>query len=215
LLENAAEWYEDITIWCDHGTFYVREKSPFKVQGLEGKITTPDLSEMPEGTDVDKNFIRAIQGLEPSPPRQLMAFRTERAYGSRLESGAAGREAHSRRSRFIGGRRRHTNTVGLMLRPCSIMVMIGRHDRDRNSVFAGPSETKAVCGNFSLNHSAFAIRTTVEADNWRPSGAMRIFMVLLAVILFLPWMLRLGEVGTQWGENQPSGALTQPATTRL
>ena len=61
---DAAGWYEDITIWCDNGTFYVREGLPFRVQGVDGHITAPDLSDLPEGTDVDTNFIRTIQGRE-------------------------------------------------------------------------------------------------------------------------------------------------------
>lgn len=76
VIGDAAGWYEDITIWCDKGTFYVREGMAFRVQGTDGKITTPDLSELPAGTDVDTNFIRAIQGTEEVAAAPINGLRT-------------------------------------------------------------------------------------------------------------------------------------------
>jgi len=89
---DAAGWYEDITIWCDNGTFYVREGLPFRVQGTDGKITTPDLSDMPEGTDVDTNFIRTIQGKDTIAGAPIDGLRTieltEAAWESAKKGGA-------------------------------------------------------------------------------------------------------------------------------
>lgn len=87
---DAAGWYEDITIWCDNGTFYVRNDSPFRVQGTDGKITAPDLSELPDGTDVDTNFIRAIQGTEEIAGAPIDGLRTIELTEAAWESAAAG-----------------------------------------------------------------------------------------------------------------------------
>lgn len=87
---DAAGWYEDITIWCDNGTFYVRMDLPFRVQGTDGKITTPDLSDLPEGTDVDTNFIRAIQGTEEIAAAPINGLRTIELTEAAWKSAAAG-----------------------------------------------------------------------------------------------------------------------------
>ena len=73
---DAAGWYEDITIWCDKGSFYVRNESGFRVQGTDGKTFTPETAEMPEGSDVDTNFIRAIQGTETIAAAPINGLRT-------------------------------------------------------------------------------------------------------------------------------------------
>jgi predicted dehydrogenase len=61
---DAAGWHEDITIWCENGTFYIREGQPLIVQGLDGKKFEPDESTMHGASNVDLNFIRTIQGVE-------------------------------------------------------------------------------------------------------------------------------------------------------
>lgn len=87
---DAAGWYEDITIWCDKGTFYVRNASEFQVQGTDGKTSKPDLADMPEGTDVDTNFIRAIEGTEEIAAAPINGLRTIELTEAAWESGAAG-----------------------------------------------------------------------------------------------------------------------------
>lgn len=87
---DAAGWYEDITIWCDNGTFYVRNNSGFQVQGTDGKTFTPDLADMPPGSDVDTNFIRTIQGTEQIAAAPINGLRTIELTEAAWESGAAG-----------------------------------------------------------------------------------------------------------------------------
>jgi predicted dehydrogenase len=90
IVGDSAGWYEDITIWCDHGSFYVRNASGFQVQGTDGKIITPDPAELPEGTDVVTNFIRAIRGLEEVAAPPICGLRTIELTEAAWESGAAG-----------------------------------------------------------------------------------------------------------------------------
>ena len=73
---DAAGWYEDITIWCDNGSFYVRNDGTFRVQGTDGKTTEMDASQMPEGSDVDTNFVNAIQGKEAVAAAPINGLRT-------------------------------------------------------------------------------------------------------------------------------------------
>jgi predicted dehydrogenase len=90
IVGDAAGWYEDTTIWCDHGTFYVRNNSGFQVQGTDGKMFTPDLTDMPAGTDVNTNFVRAILGLEEVAAPPICGLRTIELTEAAWESGAAG-----------------------------------------------------------------------------------------------------------------------------
>ncbi len=87
---DAAGWYEDITIWCDKGTFYVRSAADFQVQGTDGKTFKPDAADMPAGTDVDTNFIRTIEGVEEIAAAPINGLRTIELTEAAWESGAAG-----------------------------------------------------------------------------------------------------------------------------
>jgi predicted dehydrogenase len=87
---DAAGWYEDITIWCDNGSFYVRNDGTFRVQGTDGKTAAPDISEMPEGSDVDTNFIRAVQGTEEVAAAPINGLRTIELTEAAWESAKAG-----------------------------------------------------------------------------------------------------------------------------
>lgn len=88
---DAAGWHEDITIWCERGTFYIRNGGHFLVQGTDGKLFTPDAADLPPGTDVDTNFFAAIQGAEPvaaSPTDGLHTIElTEAAWQSAAQGG--------------------------------------------------------------------------------------------------------------------------------
>ena len=73
---DAAGWYEDITIWCDSGTFYVRSDGTFRVQGIDGKTFAPDLSEMPVISNIDTNFVHAVLGAEEIAAAPINGLRT-------------------------------------------------------------------------------------------------------------------------------------------
>lgn len=87
---DAAGWYEDITIWCEKGSFYVRNASGFAVQGTDGKTFSPEPADMPAGSDVDTNFIRAILGTEEIAAPPICGLRTIELTEAAWESGAAG-----------------------------------------------------------------------------------------------------------------------------
>lgn len=87
---DAAGWYEDITIWCEKGTFYVRNSSAFQVQGADGKTFSPEPADMPAATDVNTNFIRAILGTEEIAAPPICGLRTIELTEAAWESGAAG-----------------------------------------------------------------------------------------------------------------------------
>ena len=87
---DAAGWYEDITIWCDNGSFYVRNDGSFQVQGTDGKMFTPDTSQMPEGSDVDTNFINAVLGKEEVAAAPINGLRTIELTEAAWESGRSG-----------------------------------------------------------------------------------------------------------------------------
>lgn len=61
---NGPSFYEDITIWCSKGAFYMRN-GKLEVSDALGKRHFPALDEMPKGSDPDQNFIAAIRGTEP------------------------------------------------------------------------------------------------------------------------------------------------------
>jgi predicted dehydrogenase len=90
IVGDSAGWYEDITIWCDKGAFYVRNNSGFQVQGPDGKTFSPEPADMPAGTDIDTNFVRAILGLEEVAAPPICGLRTIELTEAAWESGAAG-----------------------------------------------------------------------------------------------------------------------------
>ncbi len=87
---DAAGWYEDITIWCDKGTFYVRNDGSFRVQGSDGKTFEPEAGDMPAGSDVDTNFIHAILGTEEIAAAPINGLRTIELTEAAWESAASG-----------------------------------------------------------------------------------------------------------------------------
>ncbi len=87
---NAPAWYEDITIWCDKGAFYMRN-GKLEEQDETGKRTPLTADDLPQGSTPDDNFINAIMGREPvgSPP--IWGLRvielTEAAWASAAKGG--------------------------------------------------------------------------------------------------------------------------------
>ena len=58
---NAPSFYEDITIWCEKGAFYMRN-GKLEVSDAAGKRSTPAPEDMPKGDNPDDNFIDAVLG---------------------------------------------------------------------------------------------------------------------------------------------------------
>jgi predicted dehydrogenase len=87
---NAPAWYEDITIWCENGAFYMRN-GKLEIQDATGKRTPATEEDLPKGSTPDDNFINAIMGREPvgSPP--IWGLRvielTEAAWASAAKGG--------------------------------------------------------------------------------------------------------------------------------
>ena len=87
---DADGWYEDISIWCDKGSFYVRNDGSFRVQGTNGETFSPELSEMPVGSDVITNFVHGILGTEEIAAVPINGLRTIELTEAAWESAAAG-----------------------------------------------------------------------------------------------------------------------------
>ena len=87
---DAAGWHEDITIWCERGTFYVRNGGQFVVQGTDGSLFTPNAADLPPGTDVDANFLAAIGGREPVAASPLDGLHTIELTEAAWRSAAGG-----------------------------------------------------------------------------------------------------------------------------
>ncbi|MDR3708003.1 MAG: Gfo/Idh/MocA family oxidoreductase [Capsulimonadaceae bacterium] len=87
---DAPGWWEDITIWCERGAFYVRQGHPLKIQKEDGSFEIPDASVLPPATNVNANFIHAIQGKEPIAAPAICGLRTIELTEAAWESGAAG-----------------------------------------------------------------------------------------------------------------------------
>lgn len=87
---DAAGWYEDITIWCERGSFYVRNGGGFQVQGTDGHLFTPEPADMPTGSDVDTNFVHAILGTEPIAAAPGDGLRTIELTEAAWQSAASG-----------------------------------------------------------------------------------------------------------------------------
>jgi len=90
VIGDAAGWYEDITIWCDNGTFYVRNDGTFRVQGTDGKTFAPDLSGMPVISDIDTNFVHAVLGTEEIAAAPINGLRTIELTEAAWESARSG-----------------------------------------------------------------------------------------------------------------------------
>jgi predicted dehydrogenase len=93
VIGDAKGWYEDITIWCDNGTFYVRNHDSFSVQNPDGKIVKPDLQALPRGSDVNTNFIAAIYGEEEIGAPAICGLRVMELTEAAWRSGEVGGQA--------------------------------------------------------------------------------------------------------------------------
>ena len=62
VIGDSMGWHEDMTIWCDRGTFYVRSDTGLRVQRPDGRLFTPAEADMAGSANIDDNFIAAIRG---------------------------------------------------------------------------------------------------------------------------------------------------------
>jgi predicted dehydrogenase len=96
---DAKGGYFVITIWCDNGTFYARSGGDFTVQRPDGTTYKPEAEDMPEGTDMIRNFVAAIHGEEEIavPPSNAVGVMelTEAAWRSAAEGGKPMKVEHS------------------------------------------------------------------------------------------------------------------------
>lgn len=88
--DSVASWHEDITIWCEKGVFFYRNGA-LEYCDAEGKRHKLESADMPEGQNIDQNFIGAIRGENPVGAPPLCGLRTieltEAAWKSAAQQG--------------------------------------------------------------------------------------------------------------------------------
>jgi predicted dehydrogenase len=89
---NAPSFYEDITIWCSKGAFYLRN-GKLEVSDAMGKRHFPTAEEMPAGNNPDNNFINAINGKEEIGSTAIWGLRVIELTEAAWESAASGEVA--------------------------------------------------------------------------------------------------------------------------
>lgn len=90
IMGDAPLWWEDVTIWCEKGAFYLRNGGSFTIQKPDGTFYVPISGDLPVVSDITTNFIRAIQGTEPIAAPAICGLRTIELTEAAWESGAAG-----------------------------------------------------------------------------------------------------------------------------
>jgi predicted dehydrogenase len=73
VIGDAAGWYEDNSYWTDSASFSYRTGHGFQMLGPDGK---PVEVELPEESNINTNFIRAIQGKEEVAAKPIDGLRT-------------------------------------------------------------------------------------------------------------------------------------------
>jgi predicted dehydrogenase len=89
---NAPSWYEDITIWCSNGAFYMRN-GKLEVSDAVGKRSVPTAADLPAGDNPDNNFINAINGKAEIGSTALWGLRVIELTEAAWESAASGEVA--------------------------------------------------------------------------------------------------------------------------
>jgi predicted dehydrogenase len=93
IVGDAIGWYEDITIWCEKGAFYVREKGGFTVQSPDGTFSQPSTDHLAGASNVDANFIAAIHGEEEIAAPPICGMRAMELTEAAWKSGELGGNA--------------------------------------------------------------------------------------------------------------------------
>lgn len=89
---NAPSFYEDITIWCARGAFYMRN-GKLEVSDADGKRHTPEKEDLPKGNNPDNNFIAAILGKEQIGSPAIWGLRVIELTEAAWQSAATGEPA--------------------------------------------------------------------------------------------------------------------------
>ena len=89
---NGPSWYEDITLWCSKGAFYMRN-GKLEVSDALGKRHTPAPEDLPQGNNPDSNFIAAILGKEEIGSPALWGLRVIELTEAAWKSAATGEAA--------------------------------------------------------------------------------------------------------------------------
>jgi predicted dehydrogenase len=84
---DATIWYEDISIWCEHGVFLYRNGA-LEFAGADGKRVRLEEADMPPGENIDENFIRAIRGEADVAAPPICGLRTIELTEAAWRSGA-------------------------------------------------------------------------------------------------------------------------------
>lgn len=88
---DATIFHEDITIWCERGVFLYRNGA-LEVAGTDGKRTPMSKDDLPEGQNIDQNFVGAIRGENEIGAPPICGLRTieltEAAWKSAAQNGA-------------------------------------------------------------------------------------------------------------------------------
>ena len=93
---NGPSFYEDITIFCSNGAFYMRN-GKLEVSDGMGKRTTPATEDLPKGNNPDDNFIAAILGKEEIGSPAIWGLRVIELTEPAWESAATGERANVKR----------------------------------------------------------------------------------------------------------------------
>ncbi len=94
---NAPSFYEDITIWCANGAFYLRN-GKLEVSDGNGKRFFPTPEDLPKGNNPDINFINTITGKEVVGSTALWGLRVIELTEAAWESAATGQPSQVKRS---------------------------------------------------------------------------------------------------------------------
>lgn len=95
---NGPSFYEDITIWCSKGAFYMRN-GKLEESDAMGNRRFPTREEMPAGNNPDDNFIAVIRGEQEIGSPAIWGLRvielTEAAWKSAANGGQVAHVEHS------------------------------------------------------------------------------------------------------------------------
>lgn len=75
IIGDAPSWREDISIWCEKGTFFYRN-GKLEFVNEKGVTTTLDGESLPTGENIDQNWTRAIRGLTTPAAPPICGLRT-------------------------------------------------------------------------------------------------------------------------------------------